>query len=132
LIHLAEVDLRGGMLEEVRRNLMEGLRIVRDHGLRALALPSLRQSAELAAAAGDTARGVRWSAGAASLEHAMGSKGPLWRKRANATITARGREILGAREYARVATEGAALGYEEALAEVQAWLEDPERWGHRT
>jgi hypothetical protein len=26
--------------------------------------------------------------------------------------------------------EGAALDYEEALAEAQAWLEQPERWAH--
>jgi hypothetical protein len=40
------------------------------------------------------------------------------------------RETLGAKEFARIAAEGAALGYEDALAEAQAWLEDPQRGGH--
>ena len=31
-------------------------------------------------------------------------------------------------EFARVAAEGATLGYEEALAEAQVWLEDPQGW----
>ena len=42
------------------------------------------------------------------------------------TFEARVREKLGDAAFARAAAEGAALGYEEALAEAQAWLEDPD------
>ena len=40
------------------------------------------------------------------------------------------RETLGAQAFAHATAEGAALDYEEALAEAQAWLEDPQRWAH--
>jgi non-specific serine/threonine protein kinase len=126
LIHLTEVALRSGAREEARRNLTEGLRIVREQGLRALALPALRRSSELAVAAGDAARGARWFAAAATLAHAMGSKGKPEGERTYAAAMARGREILGAQEFARVTAEGTALDYEEALAEAQIWLQDSE------
>jgi tetratricopeptide (TPR) repeat protein len=132
LIHLTDVALRCDVVREAHRNLKEGLRIVREHRLRGLAAPTLRLSSELAVALGDTAQGARWSAGAAVLDHSMGSKRHPERERAHAAIMARARDTLGAQEFARATDEGAALGYEEALAEAQAWLEEPQRWVHLT
>jgi hypothetical protein len=75
---------------------------------------------------------ARWSAAAAALESAMGSKRQQERDRANHAATmARVQQTHGAEEFAQANAEGAALGYEEALAEAQAWLEDPARWTHR-
>ncbi len=127
LIHLTEIALRCGVLEDAHRNLKEGLRIVRDHGLRGLAGATLRWSSELAVTLGDPARGARWSAAAAVLEHAMGSRRQPERERAHAAIMVRARDTLGAKEFARATDEGAALSYDEALAEAQDWLKDPER-----
>jgi hypothetical protein len=60
----------------------------------------------------------------------MGSRMRSEEERAHAMVMAQGREILGGQEFARVTGEGAALGYEETLAEAQAWLEDPPPSSH--
>jgi non-specific serine/threonine protein kinase len=130
LISLTEINLRSGAVEEARRNLKESMCIVRDQGLRGLAARALRRASELAVALGDVARGVRWSAGAAALAQAIGSRMRGEEQRAHAMVMAQGPEILGAQEFARVTSEGAALGYEETLAEAQAWLEDPPPSSH--
>jgi predicted ATPase len=126
LTNLTNVDLKSGRLHEARRNLNEMLRIVRDEGLRAYANTGLRRLSELAVKSGDARRGARWSGAAAALEHALGSNRQTDRERStHAAILAPARETLGAPEFARVVSEGAALDYKEALAEAQAWLEDP-------
>jgi tetratricopeptide (TPR) repeat protein len=133
LLNLTETLQRIGALEEVRRNLIEVLRILHDLGLRSQAEPALWRLSELAAATDDAPRAARWSATAAALQSAMGSKRQPESERAHhATIMDRVRETLGAKEFARIAAEGAAIGYEEAVAEAQVWLEDSARWLHRS
>jgi tetratricopeptide (TPR) repeat protein len=125
LLELAQIALKTGALDEARCNLLEMLPIVRDRGFRSLAEPVLWRSSELAAAKDEAAWAARWSAAAAAIQSAMGSKRQLERERENhATIMVRVREKLGARQFAQAAAEGGALGYEEALIEAQAWLED--------
>ena len=69
---------------------------------------------------------ARWFGAAAALEQALGSKRLFhWE---SYTFEVRLREKLGTVAFTQAAAEGAALGYEEALAEAQVWLEDPERW----
>ena len=132
LLELTEIALTSGARDEARCNLMEMLTIVRALGFRSAAEPVLRQSSELAAAVDEAARAARWSAAATALQRAMGSKRQPERDRANhAVIMARVREALGTREFAQVAAEGELLDYEDALAEAQAWLENPVRWSQR-
>jgi len=128
--NLTDIGLRSGAWEDVRGNLSRVLPIVRDLGLRSSANQVLKQSSSLAAGMGDVTRAARWYGAAAALEHATGIKRHFHRE--SYTFEARVREKLGAEAFARAAAEGAALGYEEALAEAQAWLEDPELWVHRS
>ena len=86
---------------------------------------------QLAAAMGDATWAARWSGAAAAIQSAIGFDRRL---RGIGQITSRswrGCAKHSARRNSREATaEGAALDYEEALAEAQAWLDDPERWAH--
>ena len=124
LSNLTDVALRNGAWEEVRGNLSEALGIVRELGLRSSANQILKQSSSLAAAVGDTTRAAGWYGAAAALEHAVGIKRHFHRE--SYTFEARVRAKLGAAAFARAGAKGAALGYEEALAEAQAWLENPD------
>ena len=112
-----------------RDKLREVLPIVRDLGLRSLASQVLQQSSALAAAMGD-ARGRR--DGLAQPRRSSTPSDPNSSSQGRAT---RSRRVFARNwappAFARATAEGAALGYEEALAEAQAWLEDPQRWVHR-
>jgi tetratricopeptide (TPR) repeat protein len=131
LSNLTEGALRSGARKEAHGYLKEVLPIARDLGSRGLAEPVLRRSSELAAAMGDATWAARWSGAASAIQSAIGSDRREGRNRPNhVTIMARVRETLGAQEFERATTEGAVLDYEEALAEAQAWLDDPQRWAH--
>ena len=129
LIHMTELALRSGVLQKARQDLREGLGLVRTHKLRAIAARTLLRSSELAVAMSDERLAVRWSAAAAALLSAMVSKPQLERARtSHEAIISRVRQTTGAEQLAQATAEGHALDYEEALAEAQAWLEDPTRW----
>jgi non-specific serine/threonine protein kinase len=125
--NLNNVALRNNAWEEVRSNLREALPIVCS-GLRGSAIPVLEQLASLASVKGEAMRAARWFGAAAALERAFGSKQHF--RRESSRFEERLREKMGAATFTRVAAEGGALGYEEALAEAQVWLEDPQRWVH--
>ena len=128
LQNLAILLLQDGDPEGAGGFNLEALRIVRDLGLRALGVGVIEVAGGLALASGDLAKGIRLGAASLALFQAMGITRDPMNARMQAHFMASVLPLLGTRAFAQARMEGAALSYEAALAEAEAWL-NPTRWG---
>ena len=124
LARLAKVSIDRGAGDRAREILLDALSIIDEIGSKPQGQNVLEVAAALAAIVGEPARAARFSGAAQTLGDAMGyPRDPA----SNAFLAPR---IAGARTAlgdAFVAAEsgGRALRYEEALAEVRTWLQNP-------
>jgi len=123
LQNLAILLLQDGDPEGAGGFNLEALRIVRDLGLRALGVGVIEVAGGLALASGDLARGIRLGAASLSLFQAMGITRDPMNARMQAQFMESVRSILSPSAFAQARAEGAALSYENALEEAEAWLE---------
>ena len=123
LQNLAILLLQDGDAEGSRGFNLEALRIVRDLGLRALGVGVIEVAGGLALASGDLAHGARLGAASLSLFQAMGITRDPMNARMQARFMASVRSVLSTSAFEQARIEGAALSYEAALDEAEAWLE---------
>jgi non-specific serine/threonine protein kinase len=123
LQNLAILLLQDGDPEGAGGFNLEALRIVRDLGLRALGVGVVEVAGGLALASGDLANGIRLGAASLALFQAMGITRDPMNARMQAHFMASVLPLLGTPAFAQARIEGAALSYEAALEEAEAWLE---------
>ncbi|MEO8537654.1 MAG: tetratricopeptide repeat protein, partial [Betaproteobacteria bacterium] len=126
LLNLAMVAIVGKSTAAARDMLVEVLRIVDESGLKPAALSLLEVSAGLAATCAQWTRAVRFFG---VVEAQMAETG-LHRDPADEAFLAPLIESalahLGAGGFAEASAAGRALTYDQAIAELRAWLEQPQ------
>ncbi len=121
LCDLALVSSRRGIIHPARASLFESLTIAENIGSKSLGLVILGIATELALTDGELERGVRCH-GASEAEGAR--QGFVVKREDNilAPLIGLARNTLGEELFASAQSAGEKLGYDEAIAEVRAWL----------
>ena len=123
LLNLAMVAIGRGVPESARAMLLEVLAIVEAVDSRPTAQSTLEVTSGLAAARGDFGVAIRLFGAAEAQAAISGLHRDSGDEAFLAPLIERARASLDATTCIDAETAGRALGYEEALAEVRAWLE---------
>ena len=123
LVNLAWTSISLGREDQARAIAREGLAIVEEIGSKQIGIGYLDCSAGLAAAVAGWERAARLHGTAEALREQMGYHREPTDEASSAQIIRRAREALGDAAFAQAESAGRALSYDEAIAEVRAWLE---------
>ena len=125
IIHsdLARVAIARGLLDEARRSLIEGIRILGGLGSRFRTMVALDVAALLAAAYGDWPRAARLQCTFDTTLDQMGSVQNPYDDRVLAELRRKPKATLDAESYAAAYEAGRSLSLEQALAETLEWLQ---------
>jgi tetratricopeptide (TPR) repeat protein len=121
LCNLAIVSARRGMVERARARLREALAIAQDIGSKALGLAILGIAAVVAATGGEWTRAVRHH-GASQAESRRQGFDARREDEILAPLIAQARAALGDDAFVTEENAGLARSYDEAMADVRAWL----------
>jgi tetratricopeptide (TPR) repeat protein len=124
LLNLAMVSIGRGYGDRARTMLQEALGIAAEIGAKRAGQSALEVSAGLAALRKEWKRAARFFGAAESQMVQTGLQRDPVDEAFLVPLIGQAREALGAAEFDSAATSGRARGYEEAMAELRAWLTD--------
>ena len=120
---LARVAIARGHLDQARRSLVEGIRILGERGSRFRTMVALDVAALLAAAYGDWHRAARLQCTFDTTLDRMGGVQNPYDDRVLAELRRKPKAMLNAESYAAAYEAGRSLSLEQALAETSEWLQ---------
>ncbi len=131
LINVARVSIVRHAFERVRDALGSAIALLFETGATYRGHFAVEVAARLASARSDWLRATRLQGASDGAVASAGGSRMWFDDRVLASLHAKPAEMLGAGAYTAAYDAGRALPLESALAEVSAWLADPQAWGGR-